>query len=68
MPQIKAATRTGNNAITTRRTVAVKQKVTANRKLLFFVFLPVKILSLINRATPKKKQADMWYFTMNFSE
>ena len=59
MPQIKAATRTGNNAITTRRTVTFKQKVTANRKSLSFNFLPAEHFDLDQPDYTKKKKTEM---------
>jgi hypothetical protein len=59
MPQIKAARRTANNAITTRRTAAVKQKVAANRKSLFFNFLPAEHFILDQPDYTKKKKAEI---------
>jgi hypothetical protein len=58
-PQIKAAIRTENNAITARRTVAVKQKNTPNRKSLSFNFLPIEHFILDQPNCTKKKKAKM---------
>jgi len=48
--------------------VSVKQKVTANRKSLFFNFLPAEHFILDQPDYTKKKKIEMWCSTEKFCE